>query len=210
MVDIQPDQVAEVLTRVEADPAVSRIDRAPMLRGVITRINGQPATEVAGDHWVVRGDRGGLTYAAAKPERTTVTAGGEWWPEGYAGEPQISFAEEEALEMGLSLGDTMTVNILGGRDITGTITSFRAVDFSSAGMGGFVMTMNPAALQGAPHTHIMTIYADQAAEAAILRDLSRGGWPNITVISVRDAIGRVTGLMGQVAAAITYGALARW
>jgi putative ABC transport system permease protein len=203
VVDIQPDQVADVLARVEGDPAISRIDRAPMLRGVITQINGRPASEVAGDHWVVRGDRG-LTYAAAKPDRTTVTAG-EWWPEDYAGAPQISFAEEEAMEMGLSLGDTMTVNIL-GRDITGTITSFRAVDFSSAGMG-FVMTMNPAALQGAPHTHIMTIYAEQEAEASILRDISRG-WPNITVISVRDAIGRVTGLMGQVAAAITYGALA--
>ena len=203
VVDIQPDQVADVLARVEGDPAVSRIDRAPMLRGVITGINGRPAAEVAGDHWVVRGDRG-LTYAATKPERTTVVAG-EWWPEAYTGAPQISFADEEAAEMGLSLGDTMTVNIL-GRDITGTITSFRAVDFSSAGMG-FVMTMNPTALQGAPHTHIMTIYADQAAEAAILRDLSRG-WPNITVISVRDAIGRVTGLMRQVAAAITYGALA--
>lgn len=203
VVDIQPDQVEDVLARVENDPAVSRIDRAPMLRGVITGINGRPASEVAGDHWVIRGDRG-LTYAATKPERTRVTAGA-WWPEDYTGDPQISFAEEEALEMGLSLGDTMTVNIL-GRDITGTVTSFRAVDFSSAGMG-FVMTMNPAALQGAPHTHIMTIYADREAEAAILRDISRG-WPNITVISVRDAITRVTGLMGQVAAAITYGALA--
>jgi hypothetical protein len=34
-----------------------------MLRGVITAINGRPAREVAGDHWVVRGDRG-ITYAA--------------------------------------------------------------------------------------------------------------------------------------------------
>ncbi len=107
--------------------------------------------------------------------------------------------------MGLSLGDTMTVNIL-GRDITGTITSFREVDFRSAGMG-FVMTMNAAALQGAPHTQIMTIYADQQAEAAILRELSRG-WPTITVISVREAISQVSGVMKQVAAAITYGALA--
>ena len=46
----------------------------------------------------------------------------------------------------------------------------------------------------------------QAAEAALMRDLSRA-YPNITVISVRDAIAQVTGLMGQVVAAITYGAL---
>ena len=34
-----------------------------MLRGVITRINGRPAREVAGPHWVLNGDRG-VSYAA--------------------------------------------------------------------------------------------------------------------------------------------------
>jgi hypothetical protein len=33
-----------------------------MLRGVITQINGRPAREVAGDHWVLQGDRG-VTYS---------------------------------------------------------------------------------------------------------------------------------------------------
>ena len=87
-----------------------------MLRGIITRINGRPAREVAGDHWVVRGDRG-VTYSAAPPDEPPITAG-EWWPEDYDGPPQISFAAEEAAEMGLALGDTLTVNIL-GRDIDG-------------------------------------------------------------------------------------------
>ncbi|MCI2400650.1 FtsX-like permease family protein [Aliiroseovarius subalbicans] len=203
VVDIQPDQIDGVRARLDGDPGVEKVDQAPMLRGVITRINNRPAQEVAGDHWVLRGDRG-LTYAATKPARTTLTDGA-WWPKDYTGPPQISFAAEEAAEMGLVLGDRLTMNIL-GRDITGEISSFRDVDFSSAGMG-FVLSMNPAALSGAPHSFIVTIYADQASEAAILRDLSNT-WPNITVISVREAIGRVTGLMGSIAAAITYGALA--
>lgn len=202
VVDIQPDQIEGVQARLAADNGVSRVDTAPMLRGVMTKINGKPAQEVAGNHWVVQGDRA-LTYSAT-PTRTHVVAG-EWWPEDYQGAPQISFAAEEAEEMGLGLGDTVTMNIL-GRDITGEITSLREVDFSQAGMG-FVLTMNPSALQGAPHTWLATIYADQEAEAAILRDLGRE-YPNITMISVRDAITRVSGLMGQVAAAITYGAMA--
>ncbi|GHE98050.1 drug:proton antiporter [Aliiroseovarius zhejiangensis] len=202
VVDIQPDQIDGVTTRLEGDPLVSRIDTAPMLRGMITRINDRPAREVAGGHWVVRGDRG-LTYSDT-PTRTNVVEG-EWWPTDYQGPPQISFAAEEAEEMGIGLGDSLTVNIL-GRDITGTITSLREVDFSQAGMG-FVMTMNPSALSGAPHSYIATIYSDADGEAAILRDLGRT-YPNITLISVRDAITQVTGIMGQVAAAITYGALA--
>ncbi|MGL5010078.1 MAG: ABC transporter permease, partial [Paracoccaceae bacterium] len=149
-----------------------------------------------------RGDRG-ITYAAT-PGTSTITAG-TFWAEDYAGPPQISFAAEEAEEMGLKLGDTMTVNIL-GRDIEAEITSFREVDFSNAGMG-FVMTMNPAALQGAPHTFIATVYATEDAEAPILRDLSRA-FPNITAIRVRDAIDRVTEALGAIATATAWAAAA--
>lgn len=202
-VDIQKDQMPGFLNRLEGDPAVSRIDSAPMLRGVITRINGRPAAEAAGGHWVIEGDRG-LTYSAAVPDHTRVTRG-EWWPEGYDGPPLISFAEEEALEMGLEIGDTLTVNVL-GRDITATIANFRNVDFSTAGIG-FVMSMNPAALAGAPHSFIATVYAEEEAEAAILRDLA-SAYPNITAIRVRDAIDRVADLLASLAAATSYGASA--
>ncbi|GGG80019.1 drug:proton antiporter [Salipiger pallidus] len=200
-VDIQPGQIDGYMERLENDPAVSRIDTAPMLRGVITQINGTNAREVAGDHWVVRGDRG-ITYAATPDERTIVTSG-EWWPEDYDGPPQISFAREEAEEIGLALGDEITFNVL-GRDITATITSFRDVDFSTAGIG-FVMTLNPAALQGAPHTFISTVYAEPEAESQILRDLA-GEYPNITAIRVRDAIDRVAELLEGIGAAIRWGA----
>ncbi|MEM7631418.1 MAG: FtsX-like permease family protein [Pseudomonadota bacterium] len=202
-VDIQRDQMEGYTQRLERDPAVTRIESAPMLRGIITQINDKPAREVAGDHWVLSGDRG-VTYAAEPSENTRITAG-EWWEADYTGPPQISFAAEEAEEMGLSLGDSLTINIL-GRDITGTVTSFREVDFSTAGIG-FILSMNPAALQGAPHTFISTVYADDAAETQILRDIA-GQYPNITAIRVRDAIDRVSEVLSGLAAATSYGAAA--
>ncbi len=203
VVDIQNDQMPAFLERVEADQGVSRTDSAPMLRGVITQINGRPAKEVAGDHWVLRGDRG-VSYADALPPDTTLTSG-TWWGAGYTGDPQISFSAESGQEMGLKLGDTMTVNIL-GRDITATITSFRDVDFSTAGMG-FVLLMNQSALQGAPQSWIASIYAAPEAEGPLMRDLGRS-FPNITSIRVRDAIDRVADLLQGIAAATSYGALA--
>ena len=202
-VDIQKHQMPAFRDRVDEDPAVSRVESAPMLRGVITRINGLPAREVAGEHWVIQGDRG-VTYGGALPDGFTVTEG-EWWPEDYSGPPLISFADEEAEEMGLAIGDTMTVNIL-GRDITGTVASFREVDFSTAGMG-FILAMNESALAGAPHTYIATVYAEEQAEAAILRDLA-ADMPNITAIRMRDAIDRVAGILRQLASATAYGAAA--
>ena len=201
-VDIQPDQIGGFRDRLDQDEAVSRYDTAPMLRGIITQINGRPATEVADGHWVVRGDRG-VTYADAQPAGTEITAGA-WWPAGYDGPPQISFAAEEAAEIGLQLGDTMTVNIL-GRDITGEVTSFRNVSWEDAGIG-FVLAMNQSALQGAPHSWISTAYATPEAEAAILRDLATA-YPNITAIRVRDAIDQVIALVGGLSAATRYGAL---
>lgn len=200
-VDIQKDQMPGFTKRLETDPAVSRIESAPMLRGIITQINGQPARDVAGDHWVLEGDRG-VTYSDAPPINARITAG-QWWARDYAGKPQVSFAAEEAEEMGLTLGDQLTVNIL-GRDITAELTSLREVDFSTAGMG-FIMSMNPSALAGAPHSFIATVYAEEQAEVPILRDLA-GQYPNITAIRVRDAIERVSGLLAGIAAATSYGA----
>lgn len=203
VVDIQPDQLEPLKDQLRDNRAVTKVDTAPMLRGVVTQINGRPAEEVAGDHWVIQGDRG-ITYAAQPAANTIVTAG-TWWGPDYEGPAQISFAAEEAEEMGLRLFDRLTVNIL-GRDIEATITSFREVDFSNAGIG-FVMTMNPGALRGAPHTHIATVYANEEAEGAILRDMA-SAFPNITAISVRDAIDRVTLVLEGISAAVTYGALA--
>ncbi|MCB6179588.1 FtsX-like permease family protein [Rhodobacter sp. Har01] len=200
-VDIQPDQIDPFLALMTGNPEVTKTESAPMLRGLITQINGRPAKDVAGDHWVVRGDRG-ITYAAAPPEGTKITAGTFWAPD-YAGPPQVSFAAEEAAEIGLLLGDTVTVNIL-GRDITATLTSFREVDFSSAGMG-FVMTLNPAAVSGAPHTHIATVYAPPSEEARILKAVTQT-WPNVTAIRIREAIDRVSEALAAIATATAWAA----
>ena len=203
VVDIQGDQLDPLKEQWAANAQISRVQSAPMLRGVITKINDQPAADIAGDHWVLSGDRG-ITYSATPPPGTNITKG-NWWSEDFNGEPQISFAAEEAEEMGLSLFDRLTINVL-GRDITATITSFREVDFSTAGIG-FILSMNPAALAGAPHTHIATLHSHKDAEAAILREMARA-YPNITAIRVRDAIDRVAGVLSSIATAITYGALA--
>jgi len=202
-IDIQPDQIAGFRERLASDPLVNDVESAPMLRGIITTINGQDASNFADGHWVVRGDRG-VTYDNAMPEGTELTAG-EWWPEDYTGPPLISFSAEEGAEMGLSLGDTMTINIL-GRDITGTIASFRNVSFEDAGIG-FVLSLNASALAGAPHSWISTVYAEEEAEAQILRDLATA-YPNITAIRIRDAIDQVSTLVEGIAAATRYGALA--
>jgi putative ABC transport system permease protein len=200
-VDIQNDQLPGFLEIARAQPGVTGVETAPMLRGIITRINDRPAREVAGPHWVLNGDRG-VTYAATPPEGTRLTEGA-WWPADHAGPPELSFAAEEAAELGLKLGDRITLNIL-GRDLTAEITSFREVEFETMGIN-FVLVLDPAALAGAPHTHIATVYADPAAEAPLVRALA-GAFPNVTAIRVREAIDRVAHALDGIGAAVRWAA----
>ena len=202
-VDIQNHQLEGFRARAAAVPGVGAIASAPMLRGVIIRIYGRPAREVAGEHWVLNGDRG-VSYAAEPPPGTEVVEGA-WWPADHAGPPLVSFAAEEGRELGLKLGDALTINVL-GRDITATIASFRTVRFESMGIG-FVMIVDPAALAGAPHTHIATIEATPEAEAPLVRAIAEAS-PNITAIAVRDGIARVATTLEGVATAARWAALA--
>ncbi len=202
VIDIQKSQIEEVRRTLNSYNGVTSFDEAPMLRGIITKINNEQASEVAGDHWVIRGDRG-ITYFEELPGRFNLTEG-RLWPKNYSGKTQISFAAEQAEELGIGLGDRITVNIM-GKEITGEITSLRNVDFSTAGIG-FVIAMNPSALKNAPHSFITTIYANTESENGIFNTLARK-FPNITLIKVKGVIERVSDLLGSIATASSYGAL---
>ncbi len=202
--DIQNTQIEGFLARLGEDENVDRVETAPMLRGVVSEINGIPSREHPNaGHWVLRGDRG-ISYSATIPDGTRLIAG-DWWPEDYSGPPLVSFGAEQAADLGLGVGDNVTVNIL-GRNITAEIANLREVDFSTGGIG-FVMVMSPEPMRSAPHTHIATVYALEAAEGAILRDLSNM-FPNITAIRVREAAERVTEALSTMATATSYAALA--
>lgn len=202
--DIQNHQLDAFLARLAEDENVETVETAPMLRGVVAALNDIPAREhPAAGHWVLRGDRG-ISYSATLPEDTRLVDG-VWWDADYTGPPLLSFGAEEAAELGIGVGDSVTVNIL-GRDITAEIANLREVDFSTGGIG-FVMIMSPEPMRTAPHTHIATVYAAEAAEGAILRDLSNM-FPNITAIRVREAVERVTEALSTMATATSYAALA--
>ena len=200
VIDIQNNQFNSFKKLAVSQSGVDKLDTAPMLRGIISEINGINAIDVAGQHWVLRGDRG-ISFANYPPEETAITDG-EWWPNDYNGPPLVSFAAEEAKELGLNIGDVLTLNIL-GRNIEATIASFREVEFETIGIG-FIMIMNPAAVATAPHSHIATIYANDDAEQHIFRNITTA-FPNVTVISVKEGIARVANVLESLAGAITYG-----
>lgn len=199
VIDIQNHDLNQFREMVLSFPDVTKIESAPMLRGIITKVNGIPSREISGDHWVLEGDRG-ITYSNTPPDNAIITEG-TWWEEDYEGPPVVSFSDEEGKELGLQLGDYITLNIL-GRNIEAEIVNFRNVDFSTVGLG-FILSMNPGALAGAPHSHIATIYTEDNIEEGLFESIT-SAYPSITVISVSEGIANVTRILSGLGSAIIY------
>ncbi|MCH8685072.1 ABC transporter permease [Pedomonas mirosovicensis] len=132
------------------------------------------------------------------PEGNVVTRG-DWWTPDYAGPPLVSLDEEVARGLGLDIGDTITVSVL-GVDLTATVANVRKVDWDSLGFN-FAMLFNPAALRGAPHTYMATVEATKAAEPAVFKRIT-ARYPAVLVVQVSEALGEVARLMGQISIAI--------
>lgn len=203
-VDIQSGVVEDFAALVEGEAGnTGKLVRVPMLRGRIVALNGQDVAEMdlpPEGAWVLRGDRG-ITYARNVPENSTLSAGA-WWPADHAGEPLVSFSAEEAGEIGLTIGDTVTVNVL-GRNITARIANLRQVEWESLAIN-FVMVFSPNTFAGAPHSWLATLTmpgADFEREAAVLSAVTRA-FPAITSVRVKDAIDLVNRVIGQLATAI--------
>lgn len=166
-----------------------KLERVPMMRGRLVSLRGIPVEQIKAEEqasWVLDGDRG-ITYAADLPEGSRIAAGA-WWPADYQGKPLVSFENDIARGLGLSLGDEVTVNVL-GRNITATIANLREVEWRTLGIN-FVMVFSPNTFAGAPHTHLATLTfpngADPTREAMILRETARA-FPTVTSLRVKDA-----------------------
>lgn len=108
-------------------------------------------------------------------------------------------AAEIAEGLGLAVGDTITVNVL-GRDITAEIASLREVDWRSLSIN-FVMVFSPNALQGAPHTFLVTAKTPTQMEGALLTEMT-DAFPNVTAVRVKEALETVNDLMSKLLMAV--------
>ncbi len=203
-IDIQPDQLAGFAAIVQAIPG-ARFDQVPIMRGRITRLNGVPveAAPVAPEaQWALRSERG-LTYAATLPKGSQLAAG-SWWPPDYRGPPLVSFDAGLARGMGVKVGDTLSVNLL-GREITAVIGNLRSIDWERLGIN-FTLVFAPGTLESAPQTHLAAVYLPHAEEETLVRAVTES-FPNVSAIHVREALAAVDRLIGTIGDAVRLTAM---
>jgi putative ABC transport system permease protein len=203
-VDVEESDIGKFGDTVKAIVPDAKLDDAPMLRGRIVALKGVPAEKVEADpdaRWVLSGDRG-LTYTDAVPPASTLVEG-TWWPKDYSGSPLVSFDAELAKGLGLKLGDTITVNIL-GRNVDAKIASLRKIDWESLAIN-FVMVFSPNTLAGAPHRALTTLElpkgTDPALEGKVIQALSER-FPLVTAVKVGDIVAAAKELLTKVMTAI--------
>ena len=195
LLDIGPQQIDDVVRVAESQPSVAAIEQAAMLRGQILSLKGIAAADYNAPPeaaWVLRGDRG-LTYAALPPDGGEIIAGA-WWPQDYVGPPLVSFAAEEAGELGLSVGDMIEVNVL-GRPLTAEIANLRHIDWASGGMN-FLMVFSPEPLKNAPHSYLASLSLAAQDEVGFSRIMARD-FPNITIIRVKEALATMRDILNN-------------
>ncbi|WP_421980190.1 ABC transporter permease [Roseibium sp.] len=204
-VDIQSHERDAFNDLLRAEAPSSEIRSVPMLRGRIVSLNDIPSDEFVpaqeGSDWVLRGDRG-ITYETTLPENSKLTEG-SWWPEDYSGVPLVSFDAEAGTELGLKIGDKVTVNVL-GREISAEIANFRDIEWQSLSIN-FVMVFSPNTFAGAPHAHLMTLGWEEDVPTQTELDLLKivsNTFPTVTSVRVKDAIAQVNDLVAQLAWAI--------
>lgn len=188
-VDVPNSEEADFRTFLAQQAPGATVKSVPMLRGRITHVKDTPAEEVkprADAAWVLQSDRG-ISSSATVPDGSTVVAG-KWWT-GTETEPLVSFDAELAAGLGLALGDTVTVSVL-GRSVTARIANLREVKWERLGIN-FVMVFSPATFAGAPYTVLATLAfpdgGDTAREIALLKAMA-ARFPAITTVRVKETL----------------------
>jgi putative ABC transport system permease protein len=205
VLDVPKDRQADFRAAVEADAPGAVIDMVPTLRGAILSYGPAGQQTVVADleelpegAWALRGERG-LTYSATLPQGNSLVDG-TWWDADYAGEPLVSVDAELAELVGMEVGDTVTIGIL-GVERTARIASLRRIDWESMGFNN-VLVFSPNTLADAPHNLAATISLPAGVTASGLLRTLVTAFPSSSVVEVGPLLTQAREILDQVALAI--------
>lgn len=198
-VDLQPEDAGRFAAAVRATTRDAYIEAVPSLRGSIVALKGVPVSRMKtpSQSWVLRGDRT-LTWSATVPPRNEIVAG-RWWPRDYRGPPLVSIEDRAAEALGLRVGDTITISVLGVA-VPARIAALRRIDWGGLGLN-FAIVFSPGYIEEAPHALLASVYAPAGHDGAIARRVAQA-LPSVTLIRVGDVIGQIGAVLAQVALAV--------
>jgi putative ABC transport system permease protein len=199
VINVQPDQRAAFAAALEGEK-LTNYDLAPMVRGRLIAINGQPVAtkNYQGDQAKRLVDREfNLSYTDTLPPHNRVVAGRWFAP---TASDDLSMEEGIAKTLGVKLGDRLRFDVA-GVFADGRVTSIRKLDWDSMRVNFFVI-FPPRSLERMAQTWISAFHLDDA-DAGFSNRLAQR-FPNITVIDTGAILKQVQSIVDQVVRAVEF------
>ncbi|MGL5837237.1 MAG: ABC transporter permease, partial [Sphingorhabdus sp.] len=204
VLDVPRDRADEFTRMVRAAAPDGAINMIPALRGTVVEFAGTRVADLAEipeGAWILNGDRG-LTYSTTVPEGSQVVAG-KWWDAGYRGPPLVSVYKDVSDALGLKIGDSLTVSVL-GVEVPAKVASIREVQWENFGLN-YAMVFSPGSFDAAPHNMVATLTVPEAAERQLAKSIPPA-FPSASLIEVGEVVSQVSKLLTQMAQAIAAAA----
>lgn len=218
--DIQEDQFADFMQFAQSN-SIPLIAPTPMIRGRITYINDQKyerrkdsntdrAFETREEQTRTRFRNRGinLTYALKLKPSETLTEGQEFPGRFDASKqklPYISLEKRYAKRMQVKIGDVITFDIL-GVEVKAKVYNLRKVKWTSF-VPNFFITFQPGVLEDAPKTYLAAVGELANARQYEIQDKIVQQFHNISIINVKELIGKILKTFGMMGIAIKIMAL---
>jgi len=182
------------------DPDVE-LEFMPMAGATFVSINGIPIeTIVSPDNrssWIVQGDRR-ISWLEKPPKDNSIVKG-EWWDSGASDEMFISMDSRAAFDLGMEIGDKITLNIL-GRDVIGVVKNFRKVDYRDISIN-FAIIINKAFADKLPFEYVGTLKSNLSTDQIQTKVVEQ--FPNISVIKIDRILSKVSEVLNKIFIAVT-------
>lgn len=190
LIDVQPDQVAGLRSKIDANAALGGLQANPFMRMTLTAVNGVAVEDALlreDKSWVIEGDRS-FSWTA-EPTGAELLAG-EWWAPDYDGPPVVSPEEDLQEAFDLKPGDELTYSV-SGRSFTSEVVNIRK-EYHRTFRPEYLLMASPNPFQNAPQSWIMSLQGDtDLAVDDFINDLSTA-YPNVTSIDIRTLVAQLT------------------
>ena len=201
LINIQDEDVPRLKSFLEAENKTTA-NLFPMIRARLAAINDEKIvlenfeTEEA-RRWARRGYN--LTWSENLPAANVISEG-QWWNSTDTEGLQFSLEQDFSRELGVNLNDTLTF-LIGGREVTGKITSIRKVEWDSFNVNFFVVA-SPGVLESFPASYVTSFFLPTQARDIIIQLVKR--FPSVTVYDVDALISEVRKIMNQVVRTVEF------
>lgn len=206
LVDVQPEQWPGVRGALEEAGARS-IDSVPVVMGRLRAIDARSVDELQEEReeqeergegrrrsrWAFTREQR-LTWMAELPEDNRLVAGALWSDPEHA---EVSLEEGYAEELGVTLGDTLRLDVQ-GVPLELLVTSLRTVDWQSFRIN-FFLVVEPGVLEEAPHMRIAAARLEPDAAELALQDRLARGFPNVTLLRIRPILEKIADVLERLA-----------